>query len=309
MRQPAVSSPARLLPRRLGGAASWPPAGQVLVNVALAVLCLVVLLPVLWAVSASLKGPDELYQAVPSLWVRNPSLANYQYMLTRMANVPLYMRNSFVVTGGTVLVVCVTASLAGYAFARLEFRGRDLIFTLLLLSVFIPQSGGLMALYELMSFLKLRNNLVGLILLFSSSLTVPVFVMRQTFLNLPRELEESARIDGATWWEVFWHIAFPMATSGLVVVAIVTFVRVWGDFLVTLTMVDRDVMNTIAIGVRRTATTGGTAFFADTSFVGRFATYGADAALYLMAIAPVVLIWVLLQRWFVRGLSEGVLKL
>jgi ABC-type glycerol-3-phosphate transport system permease component len=160
-----------------------------------------------------------------------------------------------------------------------------------------------------MSFLKLRNNLLGLILLFSSSLSVPIFVMRQTFLNLPRELEESARIDGATWLQVFWHIATPMSSSGVVVVAIITFVRVWGDFLVTLTMVDRDALNTIAIGVRRTATTGGTAFFADTAFVGRFATYGADAALYLMAILPVVLVWVLLQRWFVRGLAEGVLKL
>jgi ABC-type glycerol-3-phosphate transport system permease component len=286
-----------------------PPASKILLHAVLALLCAVVLLPIVWAISASFKGPAELFQSVPSLWVREPTLANYQYMLTRMANVPLYMRNSFIVTGGAVALVCVTSALAGYAFARMEFRGRDLIFTLILLSLFIPQSGGLMALYELMSFLKLRNSLVGLILLFSSGLTVPIFVMRQTFLNLPRELEESARIDGANWWQVFWHIAVPMAASGSVVVAIITFVRVWGDFLVTLTMVDRDALNTISIGVRRTATTGGTAFFADSALVGKFATYGADAALYLMAILPVVLIWVFLQRWFVRGLSEGVLKL
>jgi len=256
-----------------------------------------------------LKGPDELYQAVPSLFVRQPTLANYQYMLTRMGNVPIYMRNSFIVSLGTVAVVCLTASLAGYAFARMEFRGRDLIFTLLLLSFFIPQSGGLMALYELMSFLKLRNSLIGLILLFSSSLTVPIFIMRQTFLNIPRELEESARIDGASWWQVFRHIAVPLGAPGVVVVAIITFVRVWGDFLVTLTMIDKDNLMTISIGVRKAATTGISAFFAGSQFTGKFATYGADAALYLMAIVPVVLLWVLLQKWFIRGLAEGVLKL
>lgn len=283
--------------------------GQIILHIGLLLLSLAVLLPVLWAVSSSLKGPDELYQAVPSLFVRQPTLANYQYMLTRMGNVPIYMRNSFIVSLGTVAVVCLTASLAGYAFARMEFRGRDLIFTLLLLSFFIPQSGGLMALYELMSFLKLRNSLIGLVLLFSSSLTVPIFIMRQTFLNIPRELEESARIDGASWWQVFRHIAVPLGAPGVVVVAIITFVRVWGDFLVTLTMIDKDNLMTISIGVRKAATTGISAFFAGSQFTGKFATYGADAALYLMAIVPVVLLWVLLQKWFIRGLAEGVLKL
>src|SRR5919201_4914470 len=98
--------------------------GQILVNVGLIVLSLAVLLPVIWAISSSLKGPAELYQAVPSLWVRSPTLENYEYMLTRMGNVPIYMRNSFIVSFGSVAVVCVTSALAGYAFARMEFRGR-----------------------------------------------------------------------------------------------------------------------------------------------------------------------------------------
>jgi ABC-type glycerol-3-phosphate transport system permease component len=100
-----------------------------------------------------------------------------------------------------------------------------------------------------------------------------------------------------------------MGASGIVVVAIITFVRVWGDFLVTLTMIDDPSLMTISIGVRKAATTGISAFFAGSQFTGKFATYGADAALYLMAMLPVVLVWVCLQRWFMRGLSEGVLKL
>ena len=165
-----------------------------------------------------------------------------------------------------------------------------------------------MALYELMNFLKLRNSLVGLIFLFSAGLSVPIFIMRQNFLSVPKELEDSARIDGANWFQVFRHVAVPLAAPGMVVVAIFTFVQVWGDFLITLTMIDKDAMMTIAVGVRKVATTGISGFFAGSQHTGKFATYGADAALYLMAMAPVVLVWVFLQRWFMRGMTEGVLK-
>lgn len=268
----------------------------------------IVLLPVTWAISSSLKGPDELFEAVPSLWVRAPTLANYEYMWNRMGNVPTYFVNSIIVSTGTVILTVVAASLAGYAFARLDFRGRDALFYFLILMLFVPRSGGLMALYELMDFLKLRNSLLGLVLLFSAALSVPIFIMRQNFLSLPKELEEAARIDGATWLQVFGRIAVPLAAPGMIVVAIFTFVRVWGDFLVTLTMIDKDAMMTIAIGVRKLGTAGISPFFAGSQLTGKFSTYGADAALYLIAMAPVVFVWVVLQRWFMRGLTEGVLK-
>jgi ABC-type glycerol-3-phosphate transport system permease component len=284
-----------------------PAMARFALHATLAVGSFVVLLPIIWALSASLKGPKELFEAKPSLLVFDPTLANYEYMWTRLGNVPTYFANSFIVSLGAVALVIVAASLAGYAFARLEFRGRDALFLFMVLMLFVPRSGGLMALYELMSFLHLRNNLLGLILLFSSALSVPVFIMRQTFLSLPREVEEAARIDGAGWLAVFRHIAVPLAAPGMVIVAIFTFIRVWGDFLVTLTMIDRDAMMTIAVGVRKVST-GTTAFFSDSQLTGRFSTYGADAAIYLMAAAPVVVVWIVLQRWFMRGLTEGVMK-
>src|SRR5215471_14505584 len=126
--------------------------GQLAFNVLLVLLCFVVLVPIIWAVSASLKGPDELYQAVPSLIPLRPTLDNYDFMLTRLANFPIYMRNSLIVSFGTVVLVVMLSSLAGYAFARMEFRGRDLIFVALIMLIFVPRSGGLMALYELMAF-------------------------------------------------------------------------------------------------------------------------------------------------------------
>src|SRR5262249_61185962 len=97
------------------------------------------------------------------------------------------------------------AAVAGYPFARMQFRGRDLIFVALIMLIFVPRSGGLMALYELMAFLHLRNSLIGLILLFSGGLSTPIFIMRQTSLAIPKELEDAARIDGAGWLDLVRH--------------------------------------------------------------------------------------------------------
>jgi ABC-type glycerol-3-phosphate transport system permease component len=302
-----IASPSLSLPRR---SARWLRPTQVVGNLLLLALSFVVLVPLIWAISSSLKGPDELYQAIPSLIPFHPTLDNYGFMLTRLANFPIYMRNSFVVAFGTVALVVVLSSLAGYAFARMDFRGRDLIFVGLIMLIFVPRSGGLMALYELMAFLHLRNSLLGLILLFSAGLSTPIFIMRQTYLAVPRELEEAARIDGASWLQVFWFLGVPLGSAGMVVVAIFTFVGVWGDFLVTLTMIDQDTLLTISVGIQKLLSSGNTSpFFAGSQFTGKFATYGTDCALLLTSAAPAVIIYALLQRWFVRGLTEGILKL
>ena len=131
---------------------------------------------------------------------------------------------------GVTGIQVIAASLAGYAFARMRFPGRDLIFLAIVISIFIPRGGGLMALFEMMNFLKLRNSLFGLILLFGSYLPVPIFIMRQAFLVIPKELEESAMLDGANRWQIFWRIAAPMATSAMVIVATLAFIGVWSDF-------------------------------------------------------------------------------
>ena len=223
-----------------------------------------------------------------------------------MANPPRYHGkggNSVIVTGGTVLLTALLATLAGYGFARIRFRGRDLIFIIFLLSLFIPQSGGLMAAYELMSFLHLRNNLLGLILAFSAGLTVPVFIMRQSFLALPNELDDAARIDGATRWQFFWRIGVPLVSAGITVVAIFTFISAWGEYLFTYTMEDKQSLYTLAVAVAQTEIPN--AAFND---VPQFSAYGAEAAIAIMGAAPAIAIFVLLQKWFVRGLAEGALK-
>ena len=227
---------------------------------------------------------------------------NYIWVIGQMGQVPLYFRNSAIVAFGTVVLVVFMASMAGYAFARLRFRGRDLIFYSLVMVMFVPRAGGLMAAYELMQFLHLRDSLIGLILAFSGGLSVPIFIMRQAFMAIPTELEDAARIDGANRLQLFSRVAVPLTTGGMIIVALFSFIDVWGEFLFTITMIDRDKLFTMAVGVAM-HTTGGV-----TVQVGDVVSYGANAAVYLIAAYPVMLVFLIMQRYFMRGLMEGGLK-
>jgi ABC-type glycerol-3-phosphate transport system permease component len=277
----------------------------VFINLCLVFICAVCLLPVIWSISSSLKDRNELYMTTPTLLPKNPTLANYEWMLTRadMSRLPLNMFNSFKVAIGSVIVQLITASMAGFAFARLRFRGRDLLFYMLIMMMFIPRAGGLMALYELMSWLKLRNSHLGLILLFPSAISVALFIMRQNFLAVPRELEEAAVIDGAGTWRLFLNVDLPFVQGGLVVVAIFEFIYVWGEYLITLTLIDFPELETISIAV--TKLRGWSAHFTSSILAG----YGTESAAYVTAMVPVILVFVIMQKWFVRGLSEGIIKM
>jgi ABC-type glycerol-3-phosphate transport system permease component len=169
---------------------------RVAVRLGLWLLLAFFLLPIVWVITSSLKDRVELYQSAPHLLVYQPTFENYTYALRKLPNFPLYYRNSILVTLGAVILQTSLATLAGYGFARVRFRGRDLIFYTMVLLIFVPRAGGLIAQYELMSFLGLRNSLIGLVLAFSAGLAVPIFIMRQAFLILPTEFEDAAMIDG-----------------------------------------------------------------------------------------------------------------
>lgn len=158
-----------------------------LVNLSLLFIVLICLLPFLWSVSSSLKGREELFQTLPTLFPQHPILGNYEFIFTRrdMSMIPINMLNSFKVSFLAVLIQTSLATMAGYAFARLDFKGRDLLFYTLILLIFIPRAGGLMAVYELMDALGLRNSHLGLALLFSSAMSTAVFIMKQNFLSVP----------------------------------------------------------------------------------------------------------------------------
>ena len=276
-----------------------------LVNLALLAIIVFCLLPFVWSVSSSLKGRDELFQTLPSLLPKAPTLGNYQWIFTRrdMSMIPLNMYNSFKVAFIAVTIQTTLATMAGYAFARLDFRGRDLIFYTFILLIFIPRAGGLMALYELMDFLNLRNSHFGLALLYASGMSTAIFIMKQTFLGVPREIEESAIIEGANTWQVFLNVAMPLAKSGMVVVALFEVLYVWGEYLIARTLLDFPEIDTLSVAVSKV--NGWSALFTSSAF----STYGAEAAVHVVAMLPVIVIFIVMQKWFIRGLTDGVLKM
>jgi multiple sugar transport system permease protein len=290
---PAVRNPVSAVLNRI-----WNHRGQWLMRLVLWLFLLVFLLPFVWAVSASLKTRQELYVELPSLITTNPTIANYIYVLQRMPTFLTQFANSALVTTGAVLLQVAVAALAGYAFARLRFKGRDLIFFTMIMLTFVPRAGGLMAQYELMNFLNLRNNLFGLILAFAAGVPIPIFIMRQTFINLPSAFEDAALIDGCNRFQAFLLVMLPMATGGMLVVGLFEFIRVWGEYLFTLTMIDQPTLYTLGIGVAMN-------FVGLALEEGEFTSYGAEAAAHLLTSAPVLILFIVFQRMFIRGMMEG----
>ena len=276
-------------------------------HVLLAVVTFIVLLPLLWIISTSFKDRLEFSTNSAALIPSSFSLVNYMYMFEAIQQLPIYMRNSFILAGGVTFIQVFCSALAGYAFARMRFWGRDFIFIAIIVSMFVPRAGGLMALYELMTFLKLRNSILGLILLFAAGLPAAIFIMRQAFLAIPQEVEESAFIDGASWWQTFWRIALPLATSAMVIIGTLAFVGVWSDYILTYTMIDRDAQMTISVGIKKVLATSYESALSP-RFRNQFAGEAADATMLLFSALPVIIIYALMQKWFMRGLTEGAIK-
>jgi multiple sugar transport system permease protein len=293
------SSKAKAEPPRVGLLTRlWQQRQRWLLRLLLWLVLAIFLLPFVWAVSASLKTRQELYVELPSLITTNPTLANYAYVLRRMPAFLTQFTNSTIVTMGSVVLQVAVAALAGYAFARIPFPGRDALFYSLILFTFVPRAGGLMVQYELMSFLGLRNSLLGLILAFAASVPIPIFIMRQTFLNLPNAFEDAALIDGCNRFQAFLLVMLPMATGGMLVVGLFEFIRVWGEYLFTLTMIDQTSLYTLGIGIAMN-------FVGMALEDGEFTSYGAEAAAHLLTSAPVLILFIAFQRMFVRGMLEG----
>ena len=286
----------------------WLRKSNLPMHLVMIVILFIIFLPIVWMISTSLKDREGFATNPAGLIPWDPSLVNYQYMFTAIDTLPTYMRNSFILATGTAVLQVFVASLAGYAFARMHFPGRNLIFISLIVSMFVPRSGGLMALYELMNFLNLRNSIFGLILLFSSNLPIAIFIMRGAFLAIPKEMEEAAILDGASWFRVFRQIALPLVSSAMVIVASLAFIVAWSDYLITYTMIDKDSQMTISVGIQKILASSYQSALAP-GFGGLFASEAADAAMLLFASFPVIVFYALLQRWFMRGLTEGAVKI
>ncbi|GGT47668.1 ABC transporter permease [Streptomyces kurssanovii] len=259
----------------------------------LAVLALTVG-PFLWQLSTSLKGPHEdIFGSPPKFLPGEPTLDNY----TRVAQtIPVwdYALNSLKVATANVVTNCVGAALAGYALARMRYRGRRAATLAFILAMLVPVEGIMIAQFTTMRDLGLNNTLLG-VLLPGSIGAMNVLLMRNAFLNLPDEVEEAAYVDGANVWQRFLRIALPSVKGTLAVVAIFAFMGAWDDFLWPLIVLSDPENFTLTIGLNYLHGT----FANDERLV---------AAGTIIAVLPLIVLFACLQRFFFRGVGEGAVK-
>ncbi|MEW1889157.1 carbohydrate ABC transporter permease [Streptomyces sp. NPDC048567] len=259
----------------------------------LAVLALTVG-PFLWQLSTSLKGPNEdIFSSPPKFFPSDPTLDNY----SRVADtIPVwdYALNSLKVASANVVTNCVGSALAGYALARLRYRGRRAATLAFILAMLVPVEGIIIAQFTTMRDLGLNNTLIG-VLLPGSVGAMNVLLMRNAFLNLPVEIEEAAFVDGANVWQRFLRIALPSVKGTLAVVAIFAFMGSWDDFLWPLIVLSDPENFTLTIGLNYLHGT----FANDERLV---------AAGTIIAVLPLIILFAGLQRFFFRGVGEGAVK-
>jgi putative chitobiose transport system permease protein len=263
----------------------------------LAVLLLVavlMLMPLLWLVSTSLKGAAEnIFTSPPALFPSQPSLAAYGQLFA--ANPMLtYLRNSALVSAVAVLANLLFCSLAAYPLARLRFRGRGLVLALVVATILIPFQVVMIPLYLLMVQLGLRNSLWALILP-QAATAFGIFLLRQSFLGVPVELEEAARIDGCSPLGEWWNVMIPAARSDLITLAMFVFIGSWSDFLWPLIILDDPGLYTLPLGLQQLASS----FSLDWRLV---------AAGSVVSILPVLLLFILLQRFILPNASGDAVK-
>jgi len=263
----------------------------------LAVLLLVavlMLMPLLWLVSTSLKGAAEnIFTSPPALFPSQPSLAAYGQLFA--ANPMLtYLRNSALVSAVAVLANLLFCSLAAYPLARLRFRGRGLVLALVVATILIPFQVVMIPLYLLMVQLGLRNSLWALILP-QAATAFGIFLLRQSFLGVPVELEEAARIDGCSPLGEWWNVMIPAARSDLITLAMFVFIGSWSDFLWPLIILDDPGLYTLPLGLQQLASS----FSLDWRLV---------AAGSVVSILPVLMLFILLQRFILPNASGDAVK-
>jgi multiple sugar transport system permease protein len=275
------------------------PAKRVLLYVAAIGTSLLMVGPLYWMFSTSFKPSADVF-ASPPKWIPNPwTLGNYRDVFTLLPFDRFFL-NSVIVAFSIVALNIIFDTMAAYAFAKLRFPGRDIIFFLLLITLMIPFQVNLIPLYRLMVFFRDINPHLGIdsysaLILPSMIQVFGIFLMRQFFQSIPDEVLESARCDGASEFRIIWFIVLPLALPGMATLAIFTFLSAWNDFLWPLLVTSSDAHRTLPVGV---------ALLARKNTIN----WGDTMAGTVLASFPMIIVFLVLQRRFIEGLTAGAVK-
>lgn len=263
--------------------------GRALAHTALLAGAVVILLPFLWMITTALKNPGDVHQP-PFLYPTTFNWGNFREALS-VGDFGRYYLNSAIMTGGIVAGQVLLASMAGYAFARLKFPGRGVLFALVLATMMVPVYTTIIPSYLIVKWFGWLDTYQALIVPRLVS-AFGIFLMRQYYLSLPTDVEEAAMIDGASRIRIWWSIAMPMSVPALATIGVFAFLFSWNDFLWPLVVITNPDMRTVQLGMA--------------AFSGRYGTqWTLLAAGSLIATLPALIAFVIGQRWLIRGISVG----
>ncbi|WP_024287511.1 carbohydrate ABC transporter permease [Cellulomonas sp. KRMCY2] len=262
------------------------------------ILAIAFLFPLLWAIINSLKTPEEANQAPPTLFPTSLSLGNFQNLMDYGSGLPVYFWNSILISFLTVVGTVVVSVLGGYGFARFDFWGKKHLFVAVVAILMVPYATILLPLYILLGKLGLQNSLIGLsLVLVMFQLPFSILMMRNSFESVPRELEEAALVDGCSNVGALRHISLRMVSPGIVTVALFAFLASWNEFLAPLIFLNDASKFTLPIMLVNVRS-------------GSYGAidYGALQAGVVIAMVPALVLYLVLQRYYVNGLLNGALK-
>ncbi|ABV32677.1 MULTISPECIES: carbohydrate ABC transporter permease [Pseudothermotoga] len=259
----------------------------------LIVVALFFTFPFLWVLSTSFKGAENIFTWPPEWIPKKPTFENYKAVFERIPMIR-YFLNTLIITAIGVVFQVVLASLAAYPLARLEWKGKDLIFKLILLPMLIPMQGALIVNFITIIKMGLYDSYFGVVLPGAVSI-FGIFLMRQQYFSVPKEIEDAARIDGCNEFQVFWKITFPLVRPGTSALAIFAFTSYWNSLLWPLVVLRSPDKYPIQVGLAQLSST----------FEPNFRT--ASAAMVL-AMVPILIFFYFTQRFFIEGYKGAVIQ-
>ncbi|HEY4203209.1 MAG TPA: carbohydrate ABC transporter permease [Devosiaceae bacterium] len=252
------------------------------------------LFPIIIMIMSGFKTQAEIFNSpfgIPNFG----NLSNYLTIWTQ-TNFLRYLMNSFLITGSSIVLILVLGTMAAYAVARYEFFGSSFVLLFFLAGLTLPLKLAIIPLFILMRDLSILNNQLSLICVYvAMGLPSTVFIMTSFIRTLPNELEDAARMDGASELRIMWSVMLPLARPAMVIAAIQNLVPIWNDFFFPLIFIQNDNLKTLPQGM--------------TAFMGQYTTnFGALYAGLTLSAAPIIVIYILLSRQFINGMTQGAIK-
>ena len=275
----------------------------IVTRVIIAIALAIIIVPLAWVLFISFRRPDEIYESVLFFFPKHFTFENYPGALkfakkALEVSYPRMYLNSAIVTSGGLVIAIFAASFAAFSMVHFKFKSKELYYTFILLSYMIPVQVLLIPLYIVLLRLKILNTYWALIFPYAIiGIPIATLILRRFFEQIPKQIEEAARIDGASSFQVYRHIYLPLAKPALATVIIFLFLEMWNEFLFAFIFIRVDALQTLPLAMSRIG------------FGGRFPIpWGVYSASIMITIVPIFIVFMIFQRWFVSGIIAGSLK-